>query len=56
MFSLGGTIKFGDHVSIDLAYMLQNIKEREAINIETNFGGNYKSLLNIFGITLNYQF
>lgn len=56
MFSLGGSKKFGEHFSVDLAYMLQNIKEREAVNVETNFGGNFKSLVNIFGITMNYQF
>lgn len=56
MFSLGGTLKFGEHVSVDLAYMLQNIKERQASNEQYNFEGNYKSLINIFGITLNYQF
>jgi long-chain fatty acid transport protein len=56
MFSLGGSMKFGEHVSVDLAYMLQNMKEREALNVETNFGGSYKSIVNIFGITLNYQF
>jgi len=56
MFSLGGTIKFGENASVDLAYMLQNIKEREVMNEQYNFSGNYKSLINIFGITLNYQF
>jgi len=56
MFSLGGSKKFGEHFSLDVAYMLQNVKEREVTNAETNFGGNYKSLINIFGITLNYQF
>ncbi len=56
MFSLGGSLKFGEHASIDLAYMLQNIKERQATNEQHNFEGNYKSLINIFGITLNYQF
>ena len=56
IFSLGGTVRFGDHVAVDLAYMLQNVKEREATNDQYNFSGNYKSLINIFGITLNYQF
>ncbi len=56
MFSLGGSVKFGEHIGVDLAYMLQNIKERESINVENNFGGNYKSLVNIFGVTLNYTF
>ncbi len=56
MFALGGSIQFGENVTVDLAYMLQNIKEREVLNRESNFGGNYKSLVNIFGITLNYQF
>ena len=56
LFSLGGSVKFGEHVSVDLAYMLQNIKEREVMNEQYNFGGNYKSLINIFGITVNYQF
>ncbi len=56
MFSLGGSINFNEHASIDLAYMLQNIKELEVVNEQYNFGGNYKSLINIFGVTLNYQF
>ena len=54
--SLGGTYKFTEKFSVDVAYMLQNIKEREVNNEEFNFGGNYKSLINIVGITLNYQF
>jgi long-chain fatty acid transport protein len=56
MFSVGGTLRFGEHVSVDVAYMLQNIKEREVNNEQYNFAGNYKSLINIFGCTLNYQF
>jgi long-subunit fatty acid transport protein len=56
MFSLGGSINFGEHFSADLAYMLQNVKERESMNEQYNFEGTYKSLVNIFGITLNYQF
>lgn len=55
MFSLGGTVHFGERISVDLAYMLQNIKEREAVNVENNFGGSFKSIINIFGITLNYH-
>ncbi len=56
IFALGGTWHFGEHVDVDLAYMLQNVKEREATNDQYNFGGNYKSLINIFGVTVNYQF
>jgi long-chain fatty acid transport protein len=56
MFSLGGSLHFGENIDVDLAYMLQNIKERETNNVENAFGGNYKSLVNIFGITLNYRF
>lgn len=56
IFSAGGSMKFGEHVSVDLAYMLQNVKEREVMNEQYNFSGNYKSIINIFGFTLNYQF
>jgi long-chain fatty acid transport protein len=56
MFSLGGTVRFGEKVSVDLAYMLQNIKEHETANVETGFSGSFKSLNNIFGFTLNYHF
>lgn len=56
IFSLGGSLKFTENASIDAAYMLQNIKEHEVMNEQYNFGGNYKSLINIFGVTLNYQF
>lgn len=56
MFSLGGTVRFGEKLSVDIAYMLQNIKEHETLNTETGFEGSYKSLNNIFGFTLNYHF
>ena len=56
MVSLGGTIKFGENFSVDVAYMLQNIKERESMNEQYHFEGTYKSLNNIFGVTLNYEF
>lgn len=56
MFSLGGTFNFNDNFSVDAAYMLQNVKERESMNEQYNLEGTYKSLVNIFGVTLNYQF
>jgi long-chain fatty acid transport protein len=56
ILSLGGSVKFGSRVTVDAAYMLQNIKEREAVNGELSFGGVYKNLINIFGFTVNYQF
>ena len=56
LFTCGGSLNFGEHFGIDIAYMLQNIKEREADNNETMFSGNYKSFMNCFGLTLNYRF
>ena len=56
MFSLGGTVRFNEKFSVDIAYMLQNIKEHETSNVETGFDGSFKSLNNIFGFTLNYHF
>ncbi|HMT28845.1 MAG TPA: hypothetical protein PKD91_06155, partial [Bacteroidia bacterium] len=56
VFSLGGSVKIGEHLGLDVAYMLENLKEREVFNEELQFGGNYKSLNNIFGVTLNYEF
>lgn len=56
VFSLGGSVKFGEHFGLDVAYMLENLKEREVFNEEIQFGGNYKSLYNTIGVTLNYVF
>lgn len=56
VFSAGGSIKIGEHLKVDLAYMLENFKQREVNNPELNFAGNYKSINNVFGVTLNYEF
>ncbi len=56
VISGGGSVKLSEHLKLDLAYMLENYKEREVKNSELNFSGNYKSLKNIFGLTLNYEF
>lgn len=56
IFSAGASYKINEKFSIDVAYMLENLKEREVMNAELNFGGNFKSLFNIFGVTLNYEF
>jgi len=56
VLSLGGSLNFGENFSIDLAYMLENFREREVINSELGFAGTYKSYVSIFGLTLNYDF
>jgi long-chain fatty acid transport protein len=55
-FSLGTTFHIGTSASIDIAYQLLNIRERESFNEELQFGGNYKTQKNNFGLTFNYQF
>lgn len=55
-FSAGGSIMFTEKISLDVAYMLESMREREVSNSELQFSGNYKSLSNIFGLTLNYVF
>jgi long-chain fatty acid transport protein len=56
VFSAGGSVKLGDNFTVDIAYLLENYKEREVSNSELNFSGTYKSLNTIFGVTLNYKF
>jgi len=55
-FSAGGSIMFSEKITLDVAYMLESMREREVTNSELQFSGNYKSLSNIFGLTLNYVF
>lgn len=55
-FSLGTTFHFGKNTTLDLAYQLMNIREREAYNIEFEFGGNYKTQMNNLGLTFSYLF
>jgi long-chain fatty acid transport protein len=55
-FSLGTTFHFGKNTALDLGYQLMNIREREAYNDEFEFGGNYKTQMNNFGLTFSYLF
>ena len=55
-FSVGGSFMFSEKISLDVAYMLESMREREVSNSELQFSGNYKSVSNNFGLTLNYVF
>ncbi len=55
IYNIGFGYKLGGF-NIDFAYMLLLQDDREITNSVYNFNGTYKSLANLFGLTLGYSF
>lgn len=56
LITLGAGYELSEKFNIDLSYIYENAEERSAIQNESGFGGTYKTVLNGFGIGINYNF
>lgn len=56
LITLGLGYEITDKINIDASYIYENAEERAAIQNESGFAGTYKTVLNGFGIGINYNF
>jgi long-chain fatty acid transport protein len=54
--TLGTTIQVSSHVNIDASLLYNEAKQRTDTNLETQFGGTYKTKTVVPGIGFEYKF
>ncbi|NNF01718.1 MAG: outer membrane beta-barrel protein, partial [Bacteroidia bacterium] len=54
--NLGLGYKVNEKLSVDLAYLWEDVMERKAENISSGFAGTYKTRLSAFAVGVNYNF
>ncbi|NNM15898.1 MAG: hypothetical protein HKO56_04495, partial [Bacteroidia bacterium] len=56
LITLGGTYDINEKFNVDLSYIYENAEERTGTQDESGFTGTYKTILNGFGVGVNYNF
>jgi long-chain fatty acid transport protein len=54
--TLGTSIRINSHIIIDASLLYNETKERTGINLETQFGGTFKTKTVVPGIGVEYRF